>query len=246
MKTRSHNRPQNLTTLLQLLRHNLSQNHFAFCLSQTGKGLIQAITQTKDDFLTAENNVLPAFIDDARSHQSAVVFMEESRAKDGTEYKWVWEYAKGLWEYRAKSLSSIEDKADSIVRYLGSGTGLFTIGVLAKIDASNNYLVWWTLPALLCALFSIFVAVWVKKPDVVPSPPAIDNAKAYADGLGTEWKATAAFLGQWHVACVDMKLLCSRKAKMVDKAFQLFYLAVALLLVPLIVAAISPPVPIQK
>jgi hypothetical protein len=83
---------------------------------------------------------LPQYIEKAEAHKRAVEFMHESTAKDGVEYKWVWEYAKELWELRSKVFNVLDDKADGIIKYLGGGTGLFAIGLLAKADSTSSYL----------------------------------------------------------------------------------------------------------
>jgi hypothetical protein len=164
--------------------------------------------------------------------------MRTVKAKEGINYDWVWDYAKEQWGYRVGSFESLETKADDIIKYLGGGTGLFAIGVLAKVDSSTVWIALATLPAVMLALFSLYYAVKAKRPDFAPSLPGIDNAKEYADGSK---EAKVAFLGQWHAACTDMKLVCRWKAGLVEKSIRFFWLAVTFLLLPLLVGIVHPP-----
>jgi hypothetical protein len=192
--------------------------------------------------MITSNTTTPAFVEKDEAYKRALEFMEAATAKEGVEdYKWVLDYAKGLWEYRNKVFALLDEKAEGIIKYLGGGTGLFAIAALAKVDSSNNYIAFWTLPAIVVALVAILLALLSKAPGPFPSPPTIENAKQYADGLKTEQAAIAAFLGQLNLACEKARLICECKAKVVGCAVIATYTALALLLVPLLVAISQPP-----
>jgi hypothetical protein len=237
-KPQQHQYPHNLSQFIQYLKENPAVSF----LNQTGNGLLQTISLIRAALRRNENSQWPDFIANSQAHCDAVRFMDTVRLKDKVDYKWVSDYAKILWEYRAKSIGEIEGKADNIVKYLGGGTGLFAVGILSKIDSSNSYLVWWSLPALVCAITAILLAVFVKIPRFSPSPPAIDNARDYAECFDSIEKATTAFLGQWHVLCTDMKLLSCYKAQLIETSTAFFFAAILLLLLPVLVGATYPPV----
>jgi hypothetical protein len=80
----------------------------------------------------------PAFVEKNPLYEAAKRFRDNPDPKDGVNYSWVSEYAKALWEYRNGVFDKLDEKSESIIKYLGGGTGLFTLGVLAKIDAGNG------------------------------------------------------------------------------------------------------------
>jgi hypothetical protein len=178
-------------------------------------------------------------IENHPDHQAAVAFMQTVEGKEGVDYQWVFDHAKLLWEDRQKTLSDLDAKADGIIRYLGGGTALFTLGVLARVDASVTYLVWWSLPAVACALISIVLALLARKPQFFPSLPPVENAKEYAE---KESAPLPAILGQWHLACVDATIACEKKAFYVEWATRFYFLSIASLALPIIVAASFPPI----
>jgi hypothetical protein len=173
----------------------------------------------------------------------ALAFMQQARAKDNIEYKWVYDYGKDLWEYENSHFESFNERADSIIKYLGTGTGLLALGLLAKADHTNVHILWWSIPSLICALVAIGLAACSKRPFDVPSIPAVKQAKEYADGYATERESIAAFVGQWHLACEKMKLASDKKADAFDLSLKLYIWAVVLLLLPVFAALISPPHP---
>jgi hypothetical protein len=186
----------------------------------------------------ATGNSVPSFVAKSEAHQRAHAFMENSTAKEGVDYKWALDYAKGLWEYRNKVFAGLEEKAESIVKYLGGGTGLFTLGAIAKVDPSNVAVALCSIPAVVCALVAVGLALWSKIPGPFPGLPTVENAKRYADEHPTETGAIAAFLGQWGLLCEDARLSCERKARRVELAGWTAFGALSLLLVPLAVAIV--------
>ena len=170
---------------------------------------------------------------------AARAFMNSSAAKEGVEYEWVYEYAKSLWAHRLTVWRMLDEKADAIIRYLGGGTGIFALGVLAKIDASNRYLAEWALPALFIASIAVFLAMWARRPMDYPLLPSVENAKDYADEHKED--AKAAFIGQWHLANEKARLSCARKERWISWAAFLAYIALVLLLLPVIVGICTPP-----
>jgi hypothetical protein len=173
--------------------------------------------------------------------QQSLDFMQNANAKEGVEYHWTWEYARELWAYHNSVFATLDDKAEDIVKYLGGGTGLFVLGVLAKVDINNYYLAWWSLPAVVLALVAVLLALWSKKVGPFPNLPTVQNAVAYAEDKKNAREATAAFLGQWNLACEGAKAVCDRKAILVERGAYLVYAAMFSLLLPLVVAAYWPP-----
>jgi hypothetical protein len=180
---------------------------------------------------TDSYNVIPAHIEQSDRHKKAKAFLENFRAKEGVDYGWAIDHAKSLWSETNKHFASLDDKADSIIKYLGGGIGLFSLGVLAKADASNTYLILWALPAIFLAVLSVFFAAWVRKPNSVPRMPSIEAAVSCA-----EEESGADFLGQWHYACESQLMANESKAKNLERATLCYCLSLALLALPLLAA----------
>lgn len=192
---------------------------------------------------TNGNSTIPAHIRKSASYAQALAFMKAVQAKEGVEYDWVIEHAKDLWDERRKHFASLDEKADSIIKYLGGGLGLLSVGILAKVDANNAYLVGWTLPAVVCAIASLFLAAIARKPNSVPTLPPIDAAVGYAEEGKEKKEAQAIFLGQWHLICEGQRLANRRKAQWIVWATFFYCLALAFLILPLAFAGLYPPQP---
>jgi hypothetical protein len=177
------------------------------------------------------------------AHAAALKFRNEIAVDVGKDYAWVAEYAKTLWAYREASYKTLDEKADSIIKYLGGGTGLFAIGVLSKIDVKNAHIAAFALFPLLAGIVAVFLAIYARIPMFAPDPTDIKTAKEiYADGRGSKEEAIAAFLGQWHYLCECLAMVNDKKAFVVMCATWLYWFAIALLAVPLVVAIFWPPV----
>ena len=182
----------------------------------------------------------PRYVRDAAAHEQAVEFMHQFQPKEQVDYGWVLEYAKIVWAERTAEFTSLDNKADAIIKYLGGGLGLFAVGVLAKIDPNNAYLVLWTLPAIVCAISSVFCAAWSRKPTETPTPPPIEAAILYAEGEGDKpgesIRSRAAFLGQWNLVSEDHRIVNEMKAVWLERATWLYCVALGLLTLPLLAA----------
>jgi hypothetical protein len=184
-----------------------------------------------------DNSTIPSHIRDDESYRRAVSFMQNLQAKEGIDYGWVFEYAKSLWTERNSEFAALDNKADAIIKYLGGGLGLFSVGVLAKVDVSNAYLIFWALPAVVCAIISLFLAAWARKPSAAPALPPVEAAVNYAEEDKDEKKAHMAFLGQWNLICESHRLINLSKAWKLEQATYFYCAALGLLTLPLLAAA---------
>jgi hypothetical protein len=191
--------------------------------------------------VSIQRSSVPAFVENDYAYKQALEFMKNVGSKPGAEYEWVFDYAKTLWSYRNSTFVLLDEKADSIIKYLGGGTGLFTLGVLAKVDGSNWYIAVAAMPAIACALLAILFAILARMPGAFPGISTIETAKDYADAEVSSSAALAGFLGQWNLACEAARLICARKANRVAIAAWLTYSALVLLALPLLVAVHWPP-----
>jgi Type II secretion system (T2SS), protein G len=175
-------------------------------------------------------------VEECEAYRNAKDFLSNSVAVQGVNYKWVADYAKYLWEDYNNDYSAMDEKAESIVKYLGGATGLLIIGVLFKVDAANSYIAISTIPAVICSLIAIGLALMAKQPAPFPRLPSIQQTKTYSDYHKEESPAVGAFLGQWNLACETARLICDCKAGLLKKTMIAAFSSLVLLLVPLVVA----------
>lgn len=181
---------------------------------------------------------LPASVLNHHDFQSAVHLVREIEPGDEIDYGWVCEHAALVWQDCDKSWNDLDAKADGIIRYIGGGTGLFTLGVLASVNPNNVLLIVWAIPAVICGLASILFASMARKPSWRPSPPEITEAINYVHDTEKD-QPQARFLSQWHMACVAMRIVSNKKATLIEVSTWLYLAAIALLLLPVLVAIVQ-------
>jgi hypothetical protein len=180
--------------------------------------------------------VQPTPIESRPEYQEAETFKRTIEPTQASEsYEWVWDYSKDVYDRISKMNSVLDDKANDIVKYLGGGTGIFTVGLLSNMDNSNVSVFVWALPSYFFALFSIWLAILARKPNTAYSPPSVKSAFEYADDSDME-KPKASFIGQWHLACVGMRQSVAIKSIRVEAATWMFFCAIGLLILPVMFA----------
>jgi len=172
-------------------------------------------------------------------YREAELFKGEIEPKEGVDYTWVWEYAKDTFQRSESIYKELDEKANDIIKYLGGGTGLFTLAVLANVQHENRYVILAAIPAFLLALISIALAVRARQPNPTTQPPDIRSALQFADDYKDGDKARSKFLGQWHLTCVGMDLAIRAKVLRIQFATKFFLWTVVSLAIPLLVAFIS-------
>lgn len=150
------------------------------------------------------------------------------------DYAWIWDYAKDRYSEVMAVRDALDEKAGEIIKYLGGGAGLVTLTAILTVPDKKVYLLRLALPTFLLALGSVFFAVLARAPSIVAFPPTVGGAINYVERHGE--RARNIFLGQWHVACVETAAGNEIKANRIQAAIRLFYLAVASLLLPFLVA----------
>lgn len=175
---------------------------------------------------------------DHPDYQKAVGYRKEWSPTEGVAYDWVCAYAQVTYGWLHDAFNNLDDKADSIVRHLSGGTGLLTLGAIGFISQSglNAAIALLALPALVCALQAIRVAISVRRPTATTSPPSVEGAVRYAESYGAQAQAT--FLGQWHECSEGLALVVAEKARLVRAAYGWYLTALVLLLLPFVGGAV--------
>jgi hypothetical protein len=175
---------------------------------------------------------------DHPDYHDALDFAKKVRINEAQHYDWVWEYSKDLWTHRVKVIGLIDEKAESIIKYLGGGLGIVSLGIIA-IPTTMMHLALWMLPAIFCAIVSIAYALYARWPKDMPALPSIKEAIEYTDHYIDNDNAKAHFLGQWNLACEGIRLFSSIKAKNVEWAMKLCLISISLLSLPIIVGILN-------
>ena len=155
-------------------------------------------------------------------------------------YSWVSAYARDLYAGCHRDWKEIDDKASSVIAHLGGGAGIVTIGAIALI--ANNSVSPWVItavmPSYIAAILAMSAVIFSRQVAAFPVPPGVNCAVDYCqffdrDGLP---RGEAAFLGQWHHTLALMDEVLSQKSQRLKFAMKAYFFAIALLVLPLLVA----------
>jgi len=174
-------------------------------------------------------------IDSDPAYEAAEEFNKSLAPTEGAKYEWVWDYAKFQFERADRLHRDLDDKANDIIKYLGGGTGLFTLAALANMTPQNVWVIFASLPAFALALISIALAARARYPNPTKEPPAIKSAYMYAEHLEDK-TAKIRFIGQWHLTVEGMHLAIKAKAVRVKLATKCYVWAIVSLAIPIITA----------
>jgi hypothetical protein len=108
------------------------------------------------------------------------------------EHKWTTDFAKTSFEQLHAVFDSLDTKADAIIKYLGGGTALVTLGTIATVTPQNAWLVLLLLPSVCCALVSVRYAVLTRIPTTTTFPPTVKDAYDFAEAYGDKGEAKSA------------------------------------------------------
>jgi len=158
------------------------------------------------------------------------------------DYAWVIKHAKEQFAAADSAFKTADEKAVSIMNYLGSGAGLFTIGSIAGLAANqlNPFVALAGIPSLLLAGLSLVFASLARRPYSAAYQPtamqASERANLYDLHGGTAIEAEASLVSTWHQATTLCQDATNRKAGWVSSATWMFVVSVSLLLLPLATA----------
>ncbi|MFO0967739.1 MAG: hypothetical protein U0793_19430 [Gemmataceae bacterium] len=156
---------------------------------------------------------------------------------DPSQYGWVHAYAKAEYDRLEKRFDILDEKADSIIKYLGGGTALIAIGSLATLTRENAIMPLFLIPSVLCALVAVVFAVSARNPTDTDQPPPVRGAVLYVSSYGD--KSEAMFLGQWNQACEGMARAIHTKADKIQRASVWYMAALAFLLLPVVAVPVT-------
>jgi len=163
-------------------------------------------------------------------------YAKEFTPKDGVDYEWVTEYAKEHYGRIDKGVDNLEQKADSIINYLGAYTGLLSLASIYSVSAVHWSVAVSALPTFVLSVAAMKEAASARSPIDKPIPPDVLNAIEFAEAYGSDAQAT--FIPRFGAASKGMKAVNGEKARLVNNATKLMILAFAALALPIIAAAV--------
>jgi len=172
-------------------------------------------------------------------YKAALDFYRSFKHEDGVDYSGVVAYACELYERYDKTDKTLDDKADSIIKYLGGGSALITFGALATLKTDTFiscilglFALISLVPFLVCALFAVRYAIQVRRPRSAATLPSVEFAVRIAHYYKTTEEI---YLNLWLIyypICEAALYRNMQKAKLVESAHKLYVWAMGLLLVP--------------
>src|SRR5207249_4332507 len=74
----------------------------------------------------------------SEDYKAALDFYRKFQQQEGVDYSGVLAYARDLYDRHDKTDKLLDEKADSIIKYLGGGSALVTFGALLSIKSDNT------------------------------------------------------------------------------------------------------------
>lgn len=177
----------------------------------------------------------------SQDFKAALDFYRTFEQKDGVDYSGVIAYARELYDRYDRTDKTLDEKADSIIKYLGGGSALITFGALMSLRTEN---LWNTvlgivallclLPSLACAILAVRKAIHVRRPRSSASLPDVKFACDMAEFPKTKENLDLNLWLIFHPICEAAYYRNLQKAKLVDSAHRLYLWAIGLLIVPVV------------
>jgi hypothetical protein len=166
----------------------------------------------------------------------------------GVEYDWVIKHAKEQYAVADTTFKGIDDKALTIINYLGGGAGLLTLGSVAglAVDKVSEWVVLSTLPSFVAAVIAIVYAKKVRNPCCFGYPPTVSTACRATREFVDAKCAEASTIRQWELSSAMIRKAVNDKQRLLRNATMALMWAIILLAGPMLAGVIekfctSPP-----
>ncbi|MFH1920580.1 MAG: hypothetical protein ABIP48_11920 [Planctomycetota bacterium] len=95
---------------------------------------------------------LPSKVHDDPAYQKAHEFKNIFSPTEGVNYDWIEDYARLIYDRFDQADQTLDAKAESIIKVLGGGTGLLTLGAIINLPKLG-------LPVAIALAFSVLLAL---------------------------------------------------------------------------------------
>lgn len=182
---------------------------------------------------------------DSPAYKYADEFYRNFKAQEGVDYTHAIQYARELYDRYNATDKLYDEKADSIIKYLGGGTGIIAAGALLamKIDSQRGIILSLVglaslVPALVCTCLAVHFALNVRKPRRAAMLPKIQFAIEMAHFHKPEELQINLWL-VYYPLCEALGHRNEMKSEHVNKAHLFYRWALWLLVVPVMAIIIS-------
>lgn len=172
-------------------------------------------------------------------YTSALEYYRKFERIEGVDYSAAIVYAQELRDRYDKNDDTLDEKADSIIKYLGGGSALVTFGALLSIRPESHLSCILTLvatacmtPTLLLAIRSVSFAIKVRAPRDLAGLPPISYAVKMAEHYKVEDHVKINLWLIFHPLCEAAHHRNLLKATLLRKAHNYYRLAMTFLLLP--------------
>jgi len=188
--------------------------------------------------------------EDSPEYKAAVSFFQTYDCKEDIEYEDIFvEYARECFDRCEKVDRSHDDKANSIIQYLGGGTALAVLAASfsAKFDTyvglvMSMVFLLTLLPALVFAILAVSNAIFVRFPQPSTTLPNIKIAVEIIEFFKTKKEIEPRLWLVYHPMVEAAIVRNGQKAVRLHSAHQFYVLAIWSLLLPLVAMFIAGPV----
>lgn len=186
-------------------------------------------------------NVFKLKYEGHKSFQEAKDFIDNINFVNVKNEDIILEQARKNFNNAKNSVEYIEKKTDDLLKYLGVGTGFLGILLNYSITCLNNFPDILLVAGFTFWIISIFLALSIRKPSVLPYPASFDQALRFMVEFGEESRALKAWMASAHeLAMRGQIIIGDKKANKLNIAFFLLAGALCLFFVSFLLRIILP------
>ncbi|MEW6411480.1 MAG: hypothetical protein AB1483_03295 [Candidatus Zixiibacteriota bacterium] len=161
-------------------------------------------------------------------------FMRSFEPLDNRSYEWVYEYAIRTFEMADRSLDTLDAKAESMVRYLGPGSGILGVG-LASLAASEISVRKPELVIVAFGVMCILAAILAAFRALLPHPhtfgASVQDATKVAGHYDDRDKCLGYCAAGLGVSIAVLRIVSEKKAQQLRWCHGLFFAGIAAFLI---------------
>jgi hypothetical protein len=194
-----------------------------------------------DWFAKIKHGQLDANYEDCAAYKEALEFYQNFSHQDDVDYSAVVMFSRELFERYDKTDKALDDKADSIVKYLGGGSAVITAGALLaiKYDTVTNCIfsmvaILCLVPSLIAAFLAVSHAIHVRHPRDVAHLPDVKKAVEIAEFNKNKEEIDINIWLIYFPICEALLFRNMQKAESVCEAHRYYRLSIGLLAVPIL------------
>lgn len=147
---------------------------------------------------------------------AAIAFNDRFRALPDVNYEWVIKHARDQYAQAEAAFKAVDEKAGSVLGYLGTAAGVFAAGLIAKLADGqiDPRIALAATPSFIFAGVTLAFVACARRPHNCAYPPATWDAATRANWYGPgATEAEASMIGVWHLATALMQHATDRKTR---------------------------------